>query len=792
MIMLRIPLEFVRRQWIARPLSVVAVCFLLGILLQDTYALPFALLFGLSVFCFMGYIALRKKKCAFALLLCLFFLFGSIRFQAAQWLSPDVPEQFSVNFEGKVVSDPIYNSETERIICVFQLETLSDEPIDHRVRLYLRSDVLPLEGIAYGQKLACYGHIWPQDHATNPYQFDVQNWLLSDEMTGMASAKLEDVEILSCTRDFQSWMIERRRAISDIIDRIFPQNAALAHALILGDRSGLNTELREQFSKTGITHLICISGMHVSVLAGAILWLLRKFMHRNHATIVTVGMIVLYGMLIGFPASLVRATVMFGVLSFAPLFGRYSDSPTRLSVALLGMLAFNPFYIYDGGFVLSFSATAGILFLEPPISALLRVEKLKHTKPHPNKWVNLLRSAVYYFPKLLCATLVAQLATLPIVISYFGGQSLLSLPVNLLAIPLTMFTYPLLLVMTGLSFFSLHLGCLCAIPCEKMLSLLTELAAFCGKLSLGQFHSPVYPTWLFFLHWLILLGASDLCKIPLRIRQFLPTLLPLFTGVSILCSMISTLGCRIIFLDAGQADAAVVKAERNVYIFDAGEEYSPITDYVTATCTSVDAVFLSHPHYDHVVGLTELLPIMQPDVIYVPEGWFDVEFSKTVSECVELAQSLEIPFVELSAGDIVALSEHVTVEVYSPNGSVSDANDLSLVLDFRYRDTGVLFTGDITVVGEPDIFPDVRVLKVPHHGSPKSTSDLMLSATSPEVSIVSVGENHYGHPSDEVLQKIADSGSEIYRTDQCGAITLRIRSNGKIQIDTYLSMEESK
>src|SRR5699024_9970366 len=129
--------------------------------------------------------------------------------------------------------------------------------------------------------------------------------------------------------------IAARRAISERIGELFPDNAELVRAFVLGDRTGMDSELTERFSQTGITHLICISGMHISVLAVAVSALLIRILPRRAAVAVTLAVILGYGFLIGFPASLIRATVMFASFSIAPVLGRPSDPVTRLATALL-------------------------------------------------------------------------------------------------------------------------------------------------------------------------------------------------------------------------------------------------------------------------------------------------------------------------------------------------------------------------------------------------------------------------------------------------------------------------
>ena len=785
---------FLRRQWIARPLAAFAVCFLMGLLWGDHCPLPVWLPLALAgaFECVHWIIRIKsvRRECVCAALAA--FLLGCSVMRIAIYTHPPVQDRFSVPFEGVVCSDPIYNADTERIVCEFRLSALDGEPSRARVRLYLRSDVVALEGIEYGQRLVCFGHVWAPKHATNPYQFDSFNWLLSDGMTGMAAAKLEDVEIFPAGRSIASAIIAARRAISDRIDLLFPANSDLVRAFVLGDRSGLDAGLRESFSQTGVAHLICISGLHISVLAMAASRLLSRFFSRRSSAAITLAIVFVYGLLIGFPASLIRAAAMFAVFSMAPVAGRYSDSVTRLCAAMLGMLLFNPFYIYDGGFVLSFGASAGILLLTEPIERLFGVDRMNGIKPKPNRWINLLYKALTYFPKLLCATLAAQLATLPAVIAYFGKQPLLSLPVNLLAIPLAMLAYPLALIALCVSMIWIPLGQAAALLPDALFTALTALIRSFAALSTHALRVPRYPGWLIAAHCAAIIAASGLCRIHQNIRRFLPIGMASLAIVSVFCAWFNTLGFQLIFLDADQADAAVVRAEGHVFLFDVGDSYTPAADYVAASCLGVDAIFLSHPHYDHAAGLLPVLEEMQPGTIYVPSGWFDVEASESVASAIRLAQEKGVPIVELSAGDELQLTENVRLHVLSPDGAASSINDLSLLIELSYRNRRMLFTGDLSAANEPDLLPDVDLLKVAHHGSRAATSERFLEMTQPEISVISVGDNNYGHPAEETLLRLTAAGSSIYRTDQCGAIMIRIRRNGAYQIKTYLPLEDSE
>ena len=182
---------------------------------------------------------------------------------------------------------------------------------------------------------------------------------------------------------------------------------------------------------------------------------------------------------------------------------------------------------------------------------------------------------------------------------------------------------------------------------------------------------------------------------------------------------------------------------------------------------------------------------MPPEVSYVPDGWLDVEVSDSVQAGVTAAREKGIPIIELSFGDQLQLSEHVTVDVHETLWDENSVNDMSLLLEVRYFDTGVLFTGDLSQDGEPEVLPDIDILKVPHHGSATGSSPAFLDATTPTLAVISVGDNNYGHPSDKTLESLRKVGSDILRTDQCGAITVTVLPDGAIRTDTYLQMEET-
>ncbi len=781
---------FIFRQAHARPLACFVAAFLMGLLAAKGRPLPlWACLGALAALAALA-VALRTRRRAFALLLlAVGFAAGMARMELALDALPAVEEAQSVPMTGHVVSEPFLNPDTGRLICKFRLESVDEKPSDLTVRLYIRDEEpVSADAVEYGQRLEMTGSLWTADAVTNPYEFDFGEYLNRQGLSAYATAKLADVKHLEIRRDAHSAVIDVRRAVSRRIDALFPRNAALVRALVLGDRSLLDEEFRTSLNRTGTAHLISISGLHVTVLAALLSLVLGLFMNRRRASVVAVLLLIPYGALIGFNAPFVRAMIMFALVCFAPLTGHASDPVTRLSVAMLGYLLVHPLAVGDAGFVLSFSASTGILLLMPPLMSLTGLTLLDRRREKATGMRRLWLDAAYYFPSLLCASLAAQLATLPAVVAFFGVQPLLSLPFNLVCVPLCMAGYVLALAALILSAVWLPLGMLMAKVPDAIFSLLVSATRYSFRLPAAGAHFGRYPGWLTLIHWLVVLAASELSRIRLGLRRWMPFALLLLAGVSAVITLARAWPFTMIFMDAGQADCAIVRTRGHTYLFDAGDTYTPAADYLNATCLRLDAVFLSHPHQDHAAGLTDILSNFRPGAIYVPEGWFTPEnTAPTVTEAIDLARDMDIPIIELRAWDEVALAGGATVKVFSPmpGSQPEEVNDMSMLTLLTCQGRSVLFTGDLSEAGEPPILPDADILKVAHHGSAKATSQRFLDAVTPQIAVVSVGENSFGHPSLDTLDKLRAAGARTLLTRELGMITLTPDGEGW-HIETFL------
>lgn len=771
-----------------RPLFTASLLFMTGCILGCRIAPPVgALWVAFLVLLIVAALCLgsRRRIAAVFVLLCMLPA-GGIRFHYAWLETAPIPEHKEALLSGRICQNPVWDAEDERAICVLEDLCVDGEAQEGRLRLYLRGDPALLQAVTLGQRVECSAHIWRADESTNPGQFNFSNYLRINGLRGYATAAIENTELSAPAYRFSDFPARFSILVGQRIDRLFPHNSALARAFVMGDRSGLSDEERVSYSKSGAAHLLAISGMHVSVLATAISMVLGRFLERKHAFCITLALLLVYGSILGFSASLFRAILMFTVFTSAPLVGRYSDSPTRLAAAMFVYLLIRPTAILESSFILSYGASAGIIFLYEPLCRLFGVQRYirKHTG------VGFLSLFTHRLPRWilqsLLATLAAEIAILPAVVHAFGAQPVWSFFVNLIAVPLAMAAYILALTAT-----------ICAIPIiaqasDMLFGLLTTSVSFFSELPLSTLHIARFPAWLCLLCAISCFLSSDLSRLPFKIRRFLPFFVILAIFISNGCAQLTLRGCSLVFMDAGQANCSVLRTEGKVYLFDTGDAYSPAADYLSMMNYDVEGIFLTHNHTDHAGGLDEILNVTTPKRVYVSVNWNDPPPDASVSTALERAAAQGSEIIFLSAGDAIALSNETFLEVLWPTAGFQgdSANQDSLLLRVNYGDTCMLFTGDLPTSVYSGEIGDIDLLQVAHHGARDGTNSQLLLETTPSVALVPVGYNTYGHPNGQTLKLLEAAGAQVYRTDRCGAITCRLDKTGGIYVRTYLSSED--
>lgn len=637
----------------------------------------------------------------------------------------------------------------------------------------------------YGQYIRVSGTISFFQNAPNPGNFNQRFYYRKQGITGaLKQARLEEIRAFTGKAGWKyrllEWMSDiREKTAEQILAYLGEEKGGVLCSMMLGDRAYMDEEVRENYQKSGIGHLLAISGLHVSFVGMGIYEILRHASFtRTFAAGGSCAVLILYAVLTGGSISAVRAAVMFLIRMGAEVTGREYDGLTAAGTAMLLMLSFNPLQLFDAGFLLSFGAVLGVYLILP----------FWQTEGEA-KWKRTIKMS-----------LSVQLAVLPIMLYYYYEISPYSIFWNLLAVPLA----------------GIVLAC-----------------GFAGILTGTVVSGGLWPARISYgISGLILgiyeEGSRIMLEIPgarwvagrpgtvqiLAYYMVLAVMLACFrfgkkkaayTGILAAVLLIGFPHGRageleIYMMNVGQGDAFFLRGPKGgTYLIDGGSStVSDVGKYriepflKSEGVGKLDYVWVSHGDIDHLGGIEEMLKrqkygIRIERIVLPGERFWDeklYEFAQTATEygakvyTVEAGQILREGEMELFC--IWPGDEKEKEEMPEPG------NEASMVLALRYRRFDMLFTGDLENDAEDTVSARIgelqeqkklsdrfEVLKVGHHGSRNATSERLLEITRPDAAWVSAGEkNRYGHPHEEVLERLANWGVSLYNTKDGHAVKL--------------------
>ncbi len=586
--------------------------------------------------------------------------------------------------------------------------------------------------------------------------------------------------------DIKRGVISLRRELSRGIEVSMPEpEASLATGILLGNRDAVPDDVTEDFNRSGISHLIAISGANMLLVASACVALLWRAIGRRPALVVSMFVIVFYAVLVGGSPSVLRATVMGVVVLGAQLAGRPGNgfAPLVLTVAVL--TAWAPGLADSVSFQLSVFATAGIVLFATPLA-----EAVGRLRPWLQGGIGGL------LVEQMSITLTASVAVLPVMARTFGQVSLVSLPANLLAAPAFVAVIPLSAVTAIAGWLDTGLGRALGEATHLPLTYLVAVARVASGVP-GASSQITTLEGLLLAAVLLLLGRSLVRNPgmpdaePEDVEKRLQ-LQPALAAATVLIALAVFLFAQVLtprsgrlqvtVLDVGQGDAILIEApDGQVVLIDGGPSVGRLLNELGAALPvsehRIDLVVLSHPQEDHVAGLAGLFDRYDVGAVLAGPREDPIPAYQAFRDAIE---AHNVPLIEAQTGLIASLGDDIELEVLNPppegvHGGADELNENSVVLRLVYSDVSFLLTGDLGFVGEDVVMAsglELRstVLKVGHHGSDGSTSASFLDAVAPDVAVISDGaENSFGHPSPTTRLRLA--GIPTWRTDLNGRVS---------------------
>ncbi len=768
------------------PIIYITLSYIMGILAGKMISPPLVFIFILLIPAFIISVLMISKPKEFrAAFLLLIFLLGiaSIELRSLPPPQNDVSNFINnetVSLKGVIDDEP--RSKNGNLSFVLKAETLNNKTVKGKVVILLKSVACNLK---YGDRICINGILSEFVDNANPGLSSYAEYLENKGIRARLYSSLEP-ELISrghgnILKRISFWV---RGKLINIPSKILPKPySELISSIIFGSKVAPPPEdMKETYRKAGTIHLLVASGLHLSILIGCVMAIFRFLnmpLKTGALTATVFGLI--YAVMAGLGASIVRAFIMSGLTLLALVLEREKDALNSLSLAALILLIVDPRNLFEIGFQLSFAATAGLLFVAPVFE-----EGMKGKLPR-------------YLLVPISVSLAPFLLTMPIIAYHFSQVSLVAVLTNALIISWVGYAVILGFASVILGAIFLPLAMIFSGALFFMLKALNFVVCGLGGLPFACIYIKPPSLPMVFGYYLGLAGVIYFMKNKATLkfdRNKLALVCLVFLSIFVWHSATSGMGglpgkiLEVTVIDVGQGDSILIETPSGKKVLiDGGEEYAGkkiVVPFLRRKGVNrLDMVILTHPHSDHVGGLPEVLKAFKVESV------LDAGIPHTSSyykNFLKLIEENKIKYKVARIGDILDFQDGVKSSIYAPSeplleGTNSDLNNNSIVMRLTYGEFSILLTGDMEREGEErllkrGVYLKSNILKAGHHGSNTSSSRDFLARVKPKVAVISVGvDNKFGHPGRKTLERLKQAKIQVLRTDKDGAIV--IRTNGK-------------
>jgi competence protein ComEC len=773
------------------------------------------------VFSLLAYLFLPSRLRLYCLFLA-FFLTGIMLEQgkhSPSRLMPFATQRTKATIEGTVLEPIRIINNMARLKVKADLLFVEDKtvPVNDNVSVSIYNHI---PSVRPGERIRFPARLRPFKNFNNPGRYDYESAMRLKGFTCAASASdgRRIVPMGPGHLSFPRGLIEKiQRPVRDFLSkRLNDQDYALFRALILGERQGINQELRELFNQTGLGHVLAVSGLHIGLVAWMTFFLFKWTLSRSYnlplktdllriTALLTCLPVIGYTFLAGYQISGQRAMTMALIFLWSLIFRREKDVWSTLAFAALVILTIDPHAIFSISFQLSFSAVIGILWLAPPL--LNKILSPLETTQSKN---TIFKRLYIYFIGLFVVSLSATIFLLPLTIFYFHRVSLVTIPANLTVVPIL-----------GLWVLPFGLLCVAALPFSF------EIAGLFLQLGTWGLHTMIeiirfwagFPwsnLWMitpsfseFFMFYSLMLLLFFIKRWSWAKKGILALVLLILLDIGYWTYSVGfNKQLKVTFLDVGQANSALVEFPMGKKMLIDGGGFSRghfdvgrmvVAPYLWhSKIRRIDYLVLSHPQADHMNGLRFIASNFHPKEFWYNGDEVEKASFKELMAIIESKKIKKFLPADLAGGREI---NGVKVEIIHPFPHTHSTelfdrgtrlNNNSLVLKISYGGQSFLFPGDLERQGEEVLVSNAgQVLKSdillsPHHGSKSSSSKEFLRMVRPRICVISSGDgNFFGFPHQQTLESLRAIGCRVIRIDQAGAVQCRVGGN-KFEISTFV------
>ncbi|HCH83495.1 MAG TPA: DNA internalization-related competence protein ComEC/Rec2 [Eubacterium sp.] len=674
--------------------------------------------------------------------------------------------------------------------------------------------------------------MWEKAH--NPGNFNSRLYYISCGYPYKCNA--DRITVIHSGKDsFNAWLYSLKRRFKTVYNTVYDEyDNQLMNSMVLGDKYELEADVKDMYQKSGVSHLLAISGLHISIVGMSVYNMLRKRLNQKISAFAGILVILSYLIFTGESVSAARAVCMLVMAIIADVRARTYDMLTALSMASVMQIMDNPYIICNTSYIMSFFAMLGIALVLPVISSADKTLVFIKKKNRKNR--TLKDEVIYLLCDSLSGCIAIQLMLLPALLYVSYETSFISVILNLIVIPLM----PVVMIsgiVSGLAgLVSIKCAWFMAGAAHYVLKLYDILCKACADIQAGTYVTGRPQVWQLVLYMFILAvwiaadseyvkyctiyRVSNLhdasrnvcniyrnsCNISHNIKSVIIIVLLILAAVNM--RYVHPKGLYIMMLDVGQGDCIYIHDENGIsYLFDGGstdvKQAGKYRIYKTLRYMGIrriDYAVISHGDADHVNGIKELIDmsgasftvgeVVMPDIK-------DKDSEESYAGMVEYAHKAGINISYKKAGDVLVCDNSTAFKITCMHPCESydyeDANDYSAVYMIEYKDFSMLMMGDAGKKAEKCMMNDwkehkelkVFALKAGHHGSRYSCSEAFLESIDPAIALISCGkDNRYKHPHKEMLTRLHNMDIKPYRTDEDGAIMINVSAD-KIKVQVY-------